>query len=174
MSKWGSSPKPGNWKQVGAWEQKRNGQAKHEHRYVASETERAMMDEAASHLLGPENGRDLTQLSRGSGQGRESIADFSKVEGWLLAGRCWEWCVSGVCLLTALFSKPWPHLPVRQLPLEISQQWPGSRFFSDRPSHIRAEDYTENMQKLWIMIDVLNVLLIFVFSPKILDYLCKN
>lgn len=48
-------------------------------RYEASGTERTMMDEAASQLLVPEKGRDLAQLSRGSGRGRGSIADFAKV-----------------------------------------------------------------------------------------------
>lgn len=45
----------------------------------ASETERTMMDEAAFPLQVPEKGRDLSQLSRGRGQGRESAAGFAKV-----------------------------------------------------------------------------------------------
>lgn len=79
------------------------------------------MDEAASQLLVLEKWRDLTQLSRGSGQGRESTADFAKVRAdfWQADVRSG---VSQESVYLVLYSpSPGPHLPVRQLPPEISQ-----------------------------------------------------
>lgn len=78
------------------------------------------MDEAASQLLVLKNWRDLTPLFRGSGEGKESTADFAKVRAnfWQADVRS---VVSQESVYLVLYSpSPGPHLPVSQLPPEIS------------------------------------------------------
>lgn len=50
-----------------------------EHRYEALETKRTMMDEAAFRLQVPEEGRDLSQISRWSKHERALDSGFAEV-----------------------------------------------------------------------------------------------
>lgn len=78
MSKRGSSPKPGNWKQLGAWGGEGEWPSNPSPGMRPQEQKGLWWTRQLPNFWCQRKG-GTAQLSRGSGQGRGSTADFAKV-----------------------------------------------------------------------------------------------